>query len=116
MTSLVFCRGCAHQIHETATSCPKCGAPQVILAKSAATTPAASPAPAIHSYAQVPWYRKRWFAGLCIFLFVPAYLLIAFTGDVYFEKNGELKTISKNEKFIVLGIFIILILIRIVRQ
>jgi hypothetical protein len=115
MTSLVFCRGCAHQIHETATSCPKCGAPQVIPAKSAATAPAASP-PVIQNYAQAPWYRKRWFAGLCIFLFVPAYFLIAFTGDIYFEKNGELKTISKNEKFIVLGIFIIFILIRIARQ
>ena len=115
MTSLVFCRGCAHQIHETAISCPKCGAPQVTLTKSAATTPVAAP-PSIQNYVQVPWYRKRWFAGLCIFLFVPAYFLIAFTGDIYFEKNGELKTISKNEKFIVLGIFIIFILIRIARQ
>lgn len=116
MTSLVFCRGCAHQIHETASSCPKCGAPQVNLAKSAATTPTPALTPPIHNYAQVPWYRKRWFAGLCIVLFVPAYLLIAFTGNVYFEKNGELKTISKNEKFIVLGIFLIWILVRAVRQ
>lgn len=26
--NMVFCRGCAKQIHETALSCPGCGAPQ----------------------------------------------------------------------------------------
>ncbi len=26
--SMVFCRGCGKQIHETAASCPHCGAPQ----------------------------------------------------------------------------------------
>ncbi|SFI48616.1 hypothetical protein SAMN04515618_1306 [Collimonas sp. OK307] len=87
-----------------------------MLTKSAAATPAAALTPPIQNYAQVPWYRKRWFAGLCIFLFVPAYFLIAFTGDIYFEKNGELKTISKNEKFIVLGIFIIIVFIRAMRD
>ena len=28
MTTFVYCRGCGHQIHETAPKCPKCGAPQ----------------------------------------------------------------------------------------
>lgn len=27
--SMLFCRGCGKQIHETAPSCPHCGAPQV---------------------------------------------------------------------------------------
>lgn len=27
MTNFVHCRGCGHQIHETAPTCPKCGAP-----------------------------------------------------------------------------------------
>jgi len=27
--SMVFCRGCGKQIHETAKSCPHCGAPQI---------------------------------------------------------------------------------------
>lgn len=27
--SMVFCRGCGKQIHETAGNCPQCGAPQV---------------------------------------------------------------------------------------
>lgn len=27
-SSMVFCRGCAKEIHETAATCPSCGAPQ----------------------------------------------------------------------------------------
>lgn len=27
--SMIFCRGCGRQIHETAESCPQCGASQV---------------------------------------------------------------------------------------
>ncbi|MGE7994191.1 DUF4190 domain-containing protein [Pseudomonas sp. NPDC089554] len=26
--AMVFCRGCAHQLHESAHTCPQCGAPQ----------------------------------------------------------------------------------------
>lgn len=29
--SMVFCRGCGTQIHETATTCPHCGAPQITI-------------------------------------------------------------------------------------
>lgn len=116
MTSFVFCRGCANQIHETATSCPKCGAPQVTTTKSVATTASPSAPPTIHNYAELPWFRKRWFAIVCIIFFMPAFLVIAFTGDVYFEKNGELKTIPKYSKFIVLGIFLIAIFVQIANQ
>ncbi|MDZ4202516.1 MAG: hypothetical protein U1C96_10265 [Gallionella sp.] len=27
--AMVFCKGCGKEIHETATACPQCGAPQV---------------------------------------------------------------------------------------
>ena len=26
---MIFCRGCGKQIHESAISCPNCGAPQI---------------------------------------------------------------------------------------
>lgn len=29
---MVFCRGCGKEIHETAPSCPHCGAPQHVIA------------------------------------------------------------------------------------
>ncbi len=38
MTQFVHCRGCGVQIHETAPTCPKCGAPQMV-------TPTASAQP-----------------------------------------------------------------------
>ena len=42
--AMVYCRGCAKQIHETAIACPQCGAPQQV----------APPAPA-QSSASPPW-------------------------------------------------------------
>ncbi|MBF5007231.1 DUF4190 domain-containing protein [Diaphorobacter caeni] len=33
-----FCRGCGHQIHETAQSCPQCGAVNAALATRKSTT------------------------------------------------------------------------------
>lgn len=34
VSNLIYCRGCGAQIHETATSCPKCGAMQVQTSKA----------------------------------------------------------------------------------
>lgn len=34
---MVFCRGCAKEIHETATSCPQCGAAQSSVVRAAPT-------------------------------------------------------------------------------
>lgn len=31
---MVFCRGCSKEIHETAPSCPQCGALQTVVTKS----------------------------------------------------------------------------------
>jgi uncharacterized membrane protein YvbJ len=112
MTSFVSCRGCAHQIHETAVSCPKCGTP---------ATPVAQPAsaivkPTIENYTQVPWFRKRWFAILCVLAFMPAFLIIAFTGDIYHEKNGELKTLPKRSRMTVLVIFLVLVVIQLMKN
>ncbi|MEQ1531979.1 MAG: hypothetical protein ABL906_00255 [Sideroxydans sp.] len=36
--SMVFCRGCAKQIHETAPVCPQCGAPQFDVPSSTASS------------------------------------------------------------------------------
>ena len=32
--SMIFCRGCGKEIHETASTCPHCGAPQVAINSS----------------------------------------------------------------------------------
>ena len=118
MTTFVHCRGCGLQIHETAPTCPKCGAPQMIVSTASVPVgakPASATAPAYTSYDQVPWYRKRWFAVLCMLLFVPAFLVIAFTGEVYYVKKGQLATFPKSARmtFLILTVgWIVLALLR----
>jgi hypothetical protein len=120
MTTFVFCRGCAHQIHETAQACPKCGTPQ----PSAVVPPPQPPTPTVGSvqktdvptsytsYDQVPWFRKRWFAIICLLIFMPVFLAIAYTGDVYYEKKGQLKTFPKSTRIIFTVIFVLWVLTR----
>lgn len=95
MTTFVHCRGCGVQIHETAPTCPKCGAPQHLSVAGAATgtTPLAASASA---YAQVPWYRRRWFLIASLMTIAPIAALVAMTGPMHYDAKGEVKTFPKN--------------------
>jgi hypothetical protein len=55
MTAFVYCRGCAHQIHESAPVCPKCGAPQ--FGAAAGSTPKSTPVPATPTADTLP---QKW--------------------------------------------------------
>jgi hypothetical protein len=44
------------------------------------------------SYSEVPWYRTNWFGIVTLLLFPPLTLYLVFSGPVYYEKKGELKT------------------------
>lgn len=102
---MVFCRGCGKEIHESAPTCPHCGAPQGNSLKQGK--------PSFTSYGQVPWYRKYWFAAICMLIFTPGLLFILSTGDIYYESKGQLKTYPKSAKItlIILSIFYILLAI-----
>lgn len=52
---MIFCRGCGHQIHESAVACPQCGAPND-------TTGSGNPAPGIKT-ADIPDGVKGWSWG-----------------------------------------------------
>jgi hypothetical protein len=55
MTNFVHCRGCGVQIHETAVSCPKCGAPQAMAAPVAPlSAPLATPTATAIAGASMP--------------------------------------------------------------
>ena len=41
--SMVFCRGCAKEIHQSAVACPQCGAPQAFNRSTPASTAAVAP-------------------------------------------------------------------------
>lgn len=97
--SMVHCRGCGHQIHSSAPTCPKCGAPQAL-----PTAQATAAVVNYTTYTQVPWFRKWWFTVLCFLLFSPAMWVIFATGDVFYEKNGTLEKFSPTRKMILVGI------------
>ena len=50
------------------------------------------------SYTEVPWYRRNAFALLLGTLFTPPLLYILLTGDIYYQRRGELRTYSKLAK------------------
>uniref|UniRef100_C5CKG2 Zinc ribbon domain-containing protein n=1 Tax=Variovorax paradoxus (strain S110) TaxID=543728 RepID=C5CKG2_VARPS len=97
MTNFVHCRGCGHQIHETAPACPKCGAPQAVTTQAPLATQASagsSPGP----YGSIPWFRQRW-ALVCIFLlFAPAAAVIAWSGEIHYLVGTTVKTFPKSVK------------------
>ncbi|GLR37013.1 hypothetical protein GCM10011247_24100 [Pseudomonas plecoglossicida] len=41
--AMVFCRGCARQLHESAHTCPQCGAPQFAVPAATQSTGSQSP-------------------------------------------------------------------------
>jgi len=41
------------------------------------------------SYEDVPVYRKRWFFGLFVLVFMPVSIIILLTGNTYACKNGR---------------------------
>ena len=84
--SMVFCRGCGKEIHESAPTCPHCGAPQGNSANQKRLS--------FLSYDQVPWYRKNWFAIVSFFIFPPILWVVLLTGDVYYVRSRELRTYS----------------------
>lgn len=95
MTNFVHCRGCGHQIHETAPTCPKCGAPQnASVASATPSTAVTSPGP----YGAIPWFRQRW-ALVCMFLVLPpAAVVIAWSGEIYYLVGTTIKTFPKSVK------------------
>lgn len=89
--SMVLCRGCSKEIHQTALACPSCGAPQ-------GETKNKEKNVSYSSYDQVPWFRKSWFIVVGFIIFAPATLYSLFSGDIYYLKNGNLLTYSKVNK------------------
>ncbi|MDP9996470.1 hypothetical protein J2W28_006951 [Variovorax boronicumulans] len=95
MTTFVHCRGCGVQIHETAPTCPKCGAPQHLAGASGAAVTGALTSPP-SDYAKTQWYRRRWFLIVSLMTIAPVAALIALTGPMYYDAKGVVKTFPKN--------------------
>lgn len=95
MSTFVQCPTCLQQMHEPSQACLNCGTP--IPKTTAINTPTA-----YTSYAQVPWFRKRWFLLVSALLFMPATVVIAFTGPIYMSQGGRVKEFPKHQKWVIL--------------
>lgn len=62
------------------------------------------------TYDQVPWFRKWWFAAIGCFVFMPAIVVMAFTGTFYFSKQGRAQAFAPWYKFVMLGLCLLAIL------
>lgn len=90
----IMSRGCDDKPGESASHYSNCGSlPEWV--------PDASEGDQFTSYAEVPWYRKNWFALVSLLSIVPAMLFVVTTGDVYYEKNGEVRRYAPIAKFII---------------
>ncbi|MCJ0973789.1 hypothetical protein MST27_10450 [Pseudomonas sp. PS1] len=47
-------------------------------------------------YAEVPFFRRRWFIFLLVLGCMPAALIIALTGDIYLKSKGEVYRLPPN--------------------
>lgn len=109
MTNFVHCRGCGHQIHETAPTCHKCGASQAAAVQAPQATQASAGSPP-SPYGSIPWFRQRW-ALVCIFLvFPPAAVVFAWSGEIYYLVGTTIKTFPKSAKIIMTVITALLLI------
>lgn len=72
-----------------------------------------NPKPLYSSYDQVPYYRKQWFFWLMYFTISPIAIGTLLFGDVYYQKNGEVKSFGLANR-IVAGFIAVFILVRII--
>jgi hypothetical protein len=90
---MVHCRGCGKEILESSPTCSSCGAAQSVGEGGSTNT-------IITSYEQVPWFRKSWFIVVGFLIFAPVTLYSLFSGDIYYQKNGQLVIYSKTVKIV----------------
>ena len=86
MSEFLQCIGCGATIHNTATTCPKCGATQT-------TAEHAQSAPVGVAASTVPWFRKRWFVLLCLVTITPIASLLAMTGNIHYTGRDGAATV-----------------------
>jgi hypothetical protein len=60
-------------------------------------------------YEDVAWYRKRWFLGVTMLLFMPAAIAIAASGDIYAKRKGVVYKYGKGQRLgIVFGLSVLM--------
>lgn len=66
-------------------------------------------------YSELPWYRKRWFLVVSLLFFSPACLIIALTGDIYAQIDGDSYKYTEKQKKTLIFVSIFLLLMGLFR-
>jgi hypothetical protein len=93
------CRNCGIGAVQEIGLCSACGGPD-----SSPTNDASAQITIYASYADVPWFRKRWFAVVSILFFSPAVVFVFSTGEMYYEKNGQVRPLPSSAKYALIAI------------
>lgn len=58
-------------------------------------------------YAQVPFYREQWFFWLIYFSFIPIALGLLISGDIYYQRNGVVRSFGLANRIVagIIGFF-----------
>ncbi len=56
--------------------------------------------PPYTTYAEVPYYRKQSFFWLTYLLFAPIALALLISGDIYYQKKGEVKSFGTANRIV----------------
>lgn len=137
----MFCTQCGTEISKDAKFCDSCGkrlqqaqpvspptvypstfryiqkpTEEPVFSQPAPHQPATNPSSGANvgyaNYGAVPFYRKQWFFWLMYFTISPVAILILLFGDVYYERNGEVKSFGTANR-VVAGAIAVFILYRI---
>ena len=102
MSGMVFCRGCGKEIHETALTCPHCGAPQRGVHPGKSKVTAALLAIFLGGLGIHRFYLGKWwgiFYLLFVWTFIPAIIgliegivFLATTDESWEAKYGRIRT------------------------
>ena len=113
--TMMYCHACGKQLAAAAPFCPHCGAPQTVVpVPSAPGAPAAQAFPAgaqgapqrLTDYAQVPWFRRRWFLLVAFVFLSPVAALLAATGELYYQgSDGAIKRMADSIKNFKLSLY-----------
>lgn len=60
-------------------------------------------------WSDIPYFKKPWFQVVVFLIFMPGYLVLIWSGDSYYRKNGIVYRMSLKKKQLMTGIVLVLI-------